>query len=344
MTTRLLDKEIPVQGVSDPLAAKTARNSFMDTLRATPRKARAWVASTMRTLHLDSAAGVVSDGALWIYERVLRAGRFLRSLGLPALLGSLLTTPQLRRGAVSAVAKAYGVIRKPFEWIGRGLSWAFGKIGFTAGQNALAAGVARGERAEAWVAGKVNLGLDWLDSNQASPVMTALQGASYGALFAAFLRVTFPSLSAGFRLGANLVSGGVWGLKTYRAVAAEEAAIDRARVVLATPTTKASTLTVAPTVPAELKTVILTDTERPSEEPTFEASAFVDPKGTLRIYLGSQLLTVEDLPDTISLVGEVANPSEVLLPAGGVQPPRAAARATGSMGSRPAKKATHRKR
>lgn len=361
MTTRLLDKEIPVQGVSDPLAAKMARNSFMDTLRATPRKARAWVASTLRTLHIDAAASTVVDAARWAWARVLRAARFVKGFGLANLAGSVLSTPSLRRGAVSLAAQAYGVVRKPFEWIGRGLSWAFGKVGFGFGQRMLADGVARGARLEAFVASKIEAGLTWLDQRQSTTGMQALQGLAYGGLVAHAIRLAFPTVNASFRLAANLVSGAAWGYRTYRATRSEDKAIAAAKVVLADPkyvagkalltdAAKASAPTAAPLVPAtpshhmRAVTFVLTDTDRPDNDRTVEAAGFIDDMGQRYIRSEAGGLThVDDLPETVTIVGE--HQGEVLLPPTASTPPRAAARALASSSSgRPAKKATHRKR
>lgn len=307
--------------IGPELQARTARRSAMDALRAAPRKARAWLASTMHALKLDGLAESASHGLGWLVSKIRSAGRFLKGLGLLNLVGFVLTWRSARELAVKVAAKAYRVVRKPFELIHRGLNWLFGKVGFTWGQKQLAKAAERGQRLENWVAGKVRKGMDWLDKHDQHPVMRGLRMLFGGSVITRGVAGAFPDAPSWTRYAAGATFAGVTDQATKEAVESEEAAIAKAKVVLAEvtvteqpasdgsapkgrPTPKRPSQAKAKVPSMTSSVVILTDSDLDTADRTFEAIAFTDENGVRRIRLGSQLLLEDDLPESITVVGE----------------------------------------
>lgn len=299
--------------IGEALEGRTVRRSFFDTLRALPSSARAWFASTLRFLHLDGAARSAGEGIGWVTSRLMRVARYVRGLGLLSILGAVVTWKRAREAVVDVAAKAYRVVRKPFEWLSRGIKWGFGKIGFKAGVRFIERAEARGERAENWVAGKIRSGLDWMTKHDRHPVMRAARGIFQGSICTRVVRQLFPDAPAWavYGFSAAVPTIGDQAAKEA-AVASEEEAIAKAQEILkdkpaaeqpkGRPTPKRPGK--AEVVQAiEPKVVVLKD-ERDGESTTFEAVGFVGLKGELRIYLSDQLLLEDDLPDGVTVQGE----------------------------------------
>jgi hypothetical protein len=285
------------EAIGNGLAAKTARRSFGETIRATARSGRAMVGSTIRTLHLDGAASTLGDLSRWIVKRLARAGRFVKGFGFTNLAGMVLTTP-LRSQALTVLSKVYRVVTYPVRLVGRALAWGLNKFGW--GRKVVTKTVEYVQRAETFVARKAGDGVSWLAGHDNHGAMKWLRWYFQATIVRKGISMFFPRVPGWIVYAAGLAVP-VYGDK----VPAEEAAIDRAHEVLdKIPTPARRDVPAADVLVKE--TVVLTDASLPAGEQTFEAVSFIDDNGDRRIRMGSQLLLAEDLPDGIAIVGMIA--------------------------------------
>lgn len=288
--------------VGEALVEKTAKRSFTDTLKAAPRKARAFIASTAKTLHIDGALSALGDLGVWIKGRLTRPMRLLRGLGVINILGLLITTP-LRHKAVMVLGKVYKAVTAPIRLIGRALAWGLNKFGW--GRKVVEKVTEKVAQAETFVVRKVNEGLAWLDRHDDHGAMSWARWYFQATLARRTVRMAFPKVSGWVVMVVGLA------IPVYgdRKSPEEEAAIENAKVVLAdkpdAPKPEAPKASKADQGMNHKYTVILTDTALPAEAQTFETVAFDDANGT-RVLIKGQWHLSTALPEGMALVGRIA--------------------------------------
>lgn len=318
---------VPVTGPAAPAAAanaeqmnallteRSAGRRLADKVTAAPRALKAWVAATLRTFHLDAAAGSVADAGRWTWERLSGVFSFVAGFGATNLAGIVVTTP-LRRTFVRVTTTVLTVVTAPIRWVGRLLRWGMNKFGPT---RKIVETVQRTvTRVSKAIDAKVEQGLTWLERNDDHGAMTWLRWFFQARVVRHALALAFPAIP-GWAVYAGSLLVPVYGDSAHEATAAENEAIGKAKDMLSKVPTREHVIEdvveevisspkakqEGPHMTTEI--VILTDTdpEGPWGAGTNEAYSFVDESGVRRIRLGSQLFLEDDLPDTMTLVGTV---------------------------------------
>jgi hypothetical protein len=331
MTTDTISAAKAANGLQMEAALNLKANpSFAERARGVAGKAKGTLMRAVKALHLGGFADAVKSASAWAWKYAAKAGTRIKGLGLTNVAGAVVTTP-LRHKAYKVVKTVVKVVTYPVRLIGRGLRWGLSKFGW--GRKVVAKVTEKMAQVEQFVDTKVEAGLTWLDDHDDHGAMGWLRWFFQASLARKAIRMVFPQVPSWAIYAASLAIP-VYGDKKHPA---EEAAIAKAKEVLADVPQRDEAVAAAAAAPAEKPAaeqpkghptpkrseakikgdtvkvpvmtpsqVVLVDKDKPEAERTFEAIAFTDENGVRRIRLGDsqQLLLEEDLPDNITVVGE----------------------------------------
>lgn len=287
-----------------------AKRSAIDTIKAVPARAREYVASTLKTLHLDGLGENATSLGRWIMGRMATAGRFLKGFGLHNIAALFITTP-LRHTVVSVVRTTYRVVTAPLRWIGRAIAWGLNQFGL--GRSIVERVQNTVTLAETWVSTKVSKVLTWLDERNNSGVMSWIRWLSQTSMVSKVIRLAFPMIPT-WVLYLVALPFPVYG-DQYSPE--EETAIANAKQMLGDVPSRPHVVKdihdraneKAAPIPANSLVIgrsLMTDISRPAGKQAFEVNSFKDEKGELWVRLAPEpegLYHVDDLPEGVVYAG-----------------------------------------
>jgi hypothetical protein len=148
------------------LDSREATRSLGDRIRSAPKALKGWYRGVLDTVRASSIGGTISDAgrsALGLLGRVMGP---VKVVGLMNIFGALLTCGQGRRIIRKTVTTTYRIVTAPLRWAGRMVAGVLNRFGW--GKRVVTAVTEKVDQAEAYVGGKFEAAMTWMDEREFS--------------------------------------------------------------------------------------------------------------------------------------------------------------------------------